>query len=123
MGQTGAGRVVFRWGEHYASSLGSEVRELHLQDNGYFATRLFGSQRVSCKVIASVDLGATFYQSDINGQSQSLSGQTTALYEIAPAWRGALTFLAQTTPLAAHEVDVLARLVYHFEVSYHQVRK
>ncbi len=111
-GHRGGGKATFT--PRGNTSIGVEMRELSMSaTGGYFQTRMFGIQRLSPSLAATLD--ADFYLLDrpLNGQRTSYTAAGTIVWDFSPGWRLVLSALADRTPLVDWSFEAMAKLVFN----------
>ena len=95
------------------TTLGAEVSYLTHPDNSYVQGRLFGGYGFApLPLNATIDLIGTFFEHQVNGASQALTGTATLGYRIARGWRALVAGTAGSTAFLSSQFEVMAKLVY-----------
>jgi hypothetical protein len=103
------------------STVGAELRVLHVPSNGYWDGRLFAVQRFTPDFFLTADLDGYFLNHSVNGGVRSISASASASYVFVPHWRAVLTGTAGSTPFFSSQFQVLAKVVYEF--SFHRLER
>ena len=120
-GHEGGGRLTATLGPTWQTTLAAEARVLRLATaNGYVQGRIYGIERISSNVTATVDLDLYSLEQPINGQTLSLTGAATVGWNLSLHWRAVVTGIADTTPQVGRRFECMAKLVYD---SVHRVRR
>ena len=122
-GHRAQGRLKIYLGRERQANIGFEARELILPGNGYYEARAFGSYRFSPNVFATVDLDLYEFRAPINGQTSSYDGTLSAVYDVTPSWRVALSGVAATTPFLQSSTQIIARVVYSPSLTFREKTK
>jgi hypothetical protein len=96
------------------STLGAQVRVLHVPFNGYTGARLWAQHWFSPTLFATLDLDSYFLNHSVNGKRQSLSASVSGSYAFLPHWRAVLTAIAGETPFFSSQFQVFAKVAYDF---------
>jgi hypothetical protein len=118
-GVDGRGRVSANL--RIPSTVGAEVRVLHVPLNGYWDGRLFAIQRFTPNFFLAADVDGYFLNHSVNGGVRSISASASASYLFLPHWRAVLTGTAGSTPFFSGQFQMIARVVYEF--SFHRLER
>jgi hypothetical protein len=121
-GQRGGVRGNVYLGRAFETSLGAEMRVLHLPDKGYVRARLFAVERMLPTVVFTLDFDAFRLDQPVNGQFYSFTGAATVGWDFRPGWRAVLTGVGDVTPFVQERFEVMAKLVYNWVVHVRQVQ-
>ncbi len=113
-GQRGGARVVGTLGAAFTTTLTAETRVLRLATgDGYVQGRLYAIQRLSTRLVGTLDLDAYSLEKPINGQTFSFTSAATLGWDFAPGWRTVLTAIADSTPQVERRFECMAKVVYN----------
>ncbi|MGZ3440936.1 MAG: hypothetical protein ACXVDD_15535 [Polyangia bacterium] len=111
-GNRGGGKVTFIPSGY--TTLGLELRGLTQQwTGGYFQSRVFGVQRITPVLTATLDADFYVLERPINGQDTSFTAAGTVGWDFSPGWRLVLSALADRTPLVDWRFEAMAKLVFN----------
>jgi hypothetical protein len=107
------GVVGFRPGRHTRTSL--QVIRLADPGNAYTRARLAARHTIGQLTLAA-DVDGALFDNPINGRTVALQGQLTAKLGLPANFDVLVSGLAATDPLFTQRFEVLARLVYTFQL-------
>ena len=100
-------------GAKFETTIGAEVRLVHLTDKGYLQARLFAIHRILPKLTVTFDADAYRLEQAINGTNFSFTGAGTLGWDFRPGWRAVVSGVADVTPFVQSRVECMAKLVYN----------
>ena len=121
-GQNGGARANVYLGRQYQTSLGAELRVLHLPERGYVRGRVFAIERLLPTVTLTLDVDAFHLDQPLNGQSYSLTGAATVGWDFHPGWRVVVSGVGDVTPFVEERFEVMGKLVYNWIYRVHRVQ-
>lgn len=122
-GHDGGAKTSVYLGSAFETSVGAELRVLHLPDKGYTRARLFVIERILPGLTLTLDADAYRLEEPVNGQTFSFTGAATLGWDFRPGWRVVVSGVGDVTPFVAQRFECLAKLVYNFAVRVHEVRE
>ena len=109
-------------GAAYETSVGAELRVVHLPDKGYVQARLFAIQRILPTLTLTLDADAYRLEQPLNGERFSFTGAGTLGWEFRPGWRAVVSAVGDVTPFVQSRFECMAKLVYNHVFRIHEVR-
>jgi hypothetical protein len=122
-GQRGGLQGNVYLGRAFETSLGTELRVLHLSDKGYVRARLFAVERPLPKLVFTLDLDAYRLEQPLNGQLYSFTGAATVGWDFHLGWRAVLSGVGDVTPFVQQRFEVMGKLVYNWVYRVHEVQR
>jgi len=121
-GHRGGAKANVYLGARYETTIGAEVRVVHLGETGYVQTRLFAMHRILPTLTVTLDADAYRLEQAINGATFSFTGAGTVGWDFKPGWRAVVSGVADVTPFVQSRVECMAKLVYNGVFRIHEVR-
>jgi hypothetical protein len=121
IGHRGGAKLTVSLGRAQGTQVGTELRVLHLFDQGYVQSRLFGIHRLLPTLVLTLDLDAYHLEQAVNGQTFSLTGAATLGWDFHPGWRAVVTGIGDVTPYVERRFEGMVKLVYNHVFRVRQV--
>jgi hypothetical protein len=111
-GHTGAdlaGRLDW---ESSLGSAGAELSYLDARENGYVGARVYGRRNLG-RIFVTADVLAQFFEKNVNGQGQAVTGTLTAGYDLTRGFSALVSGGAGMNPFLEQTFDVMVKLAYN----------
>jgi hypothetical protein len=123
VGHDGGAKTNVYLGTGFETSIGAELRALHLPDKGYLRARLYAIQRLRPGLTLTLDADAYRLEQAINAQNFSFTGAASLGWDVKPGWRVLVSGAGDVTPFVRQRFECMAKLVYNHAFHVHEVRR